>query len=173
MDSRLLKHNVTTHRNASHPWSRFLCFGFAFCVLFHLQSSLQVQRFNLSYFVEESRFFTSKVSPHKAGVAMIPHKLWFTYKHNILETKTLKHFYNNVMKTINAYTTLWNTSSNLPTEVYFLDNNNCTDLLNQVEPLLAMAFEQEGKGDFKADLCCTAALYLHGGYYFDIDMEVV
>ena len=174
MHSFSLTHNATNRRDTpSRPWSRFLHYGVVFCALFTLQSSLQAQRMKLSYFSEESWFLSSKVIPLTPVVTMIPHKIWFTYRFNILETKTPEHYYNNVMKIINTYTSLWNSSTNIPTEVYFIDDNNCTDLLNQVDPLLAKAFEQEGRGDLKADLCRTAALYLHGGYYFDVDMDVV
>ena len=34
-------------------------------------------------------------------------------------------------------------------------------------------FLLESDGSFKSDICRTVALYLHGGYCFDVDMEVV
>lgn len=43
---------------------------------------------------------------------------------------------------------------------------------NKVEHL-GHYFTAEQNGAFKSDLCRLAALYLHGGYYFDADMEVV
>ena len=110
----------------------------------------------------------------------IPRKLWFTYAHNILETKEPEHFYKNVLNTINAYASFWNSSTttsfqsdHLITEVHFLNNTNCADLLNQIDPLLGEAFANESRGDFKGDLCRVAALYLYGGYYFDVDMKVI
>ena len=103
----------------------------------------------------------------------IPHKIWFTHENNILETKKPQHYYDNIMRTINAYKTLWNSSTSIPTEVHFLVNTNCTEYLGMIDPLLRKAFVDEERGDLKTDLCRTAALYLYGGYYFDVDMEVV
>lgn len=104
----------------------------------------------------------------------IPHILWFTYKHDILQTREPRHYYDNVMKTIHAYRTEWN-ESNAP--VNFLTDKNCTQLLQEVDAkeqtTLADAFQNEKRGDLKADLCRLAALFLHGGYYFDVDLEVV
>ena len=34
-------------------------------------------------------------------------------------------------------------------------------------------FLLESDGSFKSNICWTVALYLHGGYYFDVDMEVI
>jgi mannosyltransferase OCH1-like enzyme len=104
----------------------------------------------------------------------IPHILWFTYKHNILETQQPKVFYDNIMKTIEAYRSEWKESN---ATVNFLLDENCTQLLREVDKrentALAQAFQEEPRGDFKADLCRLAALFLHGGYYFDVDLEVV
>lgn len=163
----------TSRRNASQPWTCLFTFFFGICTLLTLQSHSQTKSTMVSYFSQESWFLNTLVNPPKIDVAMIPHTIWFTYKYNILMTKTPEHYYKNVLKTIDAYTSLWNTLKSPPAEVYFLDDDNCTKLLNQVEPLLAKAFQEEQNGSLKADLCRTAALYLHGGYYFDIDMEVV
>ena len=40
-------------------------------------------------------------------------------------------------------------------------------------PDLAEHFDAEEKGEYKADICRVAALYEMGGYYFDVDLEVV
>ena len=108
-------------------------------------------------------------------IERIPHTLWFTYMHNILATKQPTHYYNNIVKTIHAYHDVWNNDTEM--EVHFLIDSDCTDLLKQVDEELNLsltnAFLGESHGQFKADLCRIAALYLHGGYYFDIDMEVV
>ncbi len=103
----------------------------------------------------------------------IPHILWFTYSHNILEKQRPEAYYNNIMKTIDAYRSEWNDE----TTVKFLIDENCSELLLQVDKqentTLAEAFSKEYRGDLRADLCRVAALYLHGGYYFDVDLEVV
>ena len=111
---------------------------------------------------------------HAVPIERIPHTLWFTYKHNILATKQPTHYYNNIVKTIHAYHDVWNNDTEM--EVHFLIDSNCTDLLKQVDEELNLsltnAFLGESYGQFKADLCRIAAIYLHGGYYFDIDIEV-
>ena len=105
----------------------------------------------------------------------IPHSIWFTYRHDILETKAPLHFYNNIVKSTDAYRILWNNDTEM--KVTFLVDDNCTDLLDQIDQelnlTLGKAFRNEFGGQYKADLCRLAALYLNGGYYFDIDMEVI
>jgi mannosyltransferase OCH1-like enzyme len=105
----------------------------------------------------------------------IPHSIWFTYHHDILEAKAPLNFYNNIVKSIDAYRILWNNDTEM--KVNFLVDDNCTDLLDQIDQelnlTLGKAFRNENQGQFKADLCRLAALYLNGGYYFDIDMEVI
>jgi mannosyltransferase OCH1-like enzyme len=107
-------------------------------------------------------------------VGPIPHIMWFTYKHNILKTKEPQHYYENVLKTIHAYQTEWNDTN---ARVFFLTDDDCMSLMRRVDKRertrLATAFSREEKGPLKSDLCRLAALYLHGGYYFDVDLEVV
>jgi mannosyltransferase OCH1-like enzyme len=109
-----------------------------------------------------------------APTGPIPHILWFTYRHDFLQTKDPKIYYDNVMKTIHAYRSEWN-DMNAP--AYLLVDSNCTDLLLEVDQrentTLANAFQSEPRGALRADLCRLAALYLHGGYYFDVDLEVI
>ena len=57
--------------------------------------------------------------------------------------------------------------------MYFLDDPACLEKIQQAEPELVKYFNQEPNGNYKADICRLAALYLGGGYYFDIDLEVV
>lgn len=106
---------------------------------------------------------------------LIPHTLWFTYKYDILKNKTPEILYNNIVKSIDAYRQVWSNDTNM--EVIFLVDSDCTDLLEEVDHelnlTLASIFRNESDGSFKSDLCRLAALYLHGGYYFDIDMEVI
>ena len=113
----------------------------------------------------------------------IPHILWFTYSHNLLETKDPVHFYNNVRHTIDTYVTFWNatntsttttsTTTTQQTQINILDDAQCLEYIHEVEPLLTKPFESLTRGDLKGDLCRTAALYLHGGYYFDVDIQVL
>jgi Glycosyltransferase sugar-binding region containing DXD motif len=98
----------------------------------------------------------------------IPRTLIFTYKSKL--DKTPKRLYNNVMHTINVYRKAWNDKD---APVLFLDNQDCLEVIEEVEPKLAIHFRQEDSGAFKADICRLAVLYARGGYYFDIDMQAV
>lgn len=103
----------------------------------------------------------------------VPHNLWFTYKTNILETKRPRHFFRNVQNTIKLYTKAFLEENEEPIHSTAMDNEYCQDLIEFVYPKLSSHFVQEDYGAFKGDICRIAALYLHGGYYFDVDMEVI
>jgi hypothetical protein len=111
--------------------------------------------------------------------ATIPTNIWFTYKHDIFETKEPAHFYHNVQKTSHIYTnafTKHNESSTISSDnirVTCMDNNYCRRLIESVYPDLVQYFDTEPEGSYKGDICRLAALYLHGGYYFDVDIEVI
>jgi hypothetical protein len=99
-----------------------------------------------------------------------PRRMIFTYKHNILETKNPPRHYQNVLNTIQAYRDAWG-EPNAP--VWFLNNKDCLSAIYAAKPALLNYFDLEVHGSWKADICRVAALYLTGGYYFDVDMEVV
>jgi hypothetical protein len=100
----------------------------------------------------------------------IPRRLLFTYKSNILERKEPPAFYHNVQRTISKYREAWGEPD---APVWFLDDDDCRASIYAAKPNLLTYFDWEIDGSWKADICRVAALYLTGGYYFDIDMEVV
>lgn len=100
----------------------------------------------------------------------IPHTLMFTYSHNILDTKEPPVFYRNVQRTIDLYRKAWNEPN---ATVTFLDNPACRRAVQEAYPDLVPHFDAEKEGKFKGDICRVAALYLWGGYYFDVDLKVV
>ena len=100
----------------------------------------------------------------------IPHNLFFTYKYDILKTKDPAQFYSNIMNTVDIYRAA---SSNLSAPVYFMTDADCRDTIRRVEPKLLQHFDNEEKGMYKADICRIVALYEKGGYYFDVDIEVI
>merc|ERR1719223_167659 len=55
----------------------------------------------------------------------------------------------------------------------FLSDIDCVREIEQCFPSLIDHFMRESDGSYKADTCRLAALYNHGGYYFDIDLDVV
>ena len=100
----------------------------------------------------------------------VPHRFWFTYKTDIIETKTPANVFRNLAKTISIYHTLWK-EPDVPAEC--LTDEKCIDLISRVEPRLVSHFLNEDRGSFRGDICRIAALYLYGGYYFNVDLEVI
>jgi hypothetical protein len=104
---------------------------------------------------------------------VIPHTLWFTYKDNILETKEPNHLYENVLNTIAKYNESFRDQGyDEEFQVKALNDSDCAQLIEEAYPSLVPHFLDEQTGMYRGDICRVAALYLHGGYYFDLDMEV-
>lgn len=108
--------------------------------------------------------------PSKKPEPAIPRTLIFTYKQNLLETKEPRVLYDNVMNTINVYKNYWNDDS---IEVQFLDDDQCREKIKKAYSRLVPHFDDEKSGPYKADVCRIAALYLSGGYYFDVDLQAI
>jgi mannosyltransferase OCH1-like enzyme len=98
----------------------------------------------------------------------IPRRLIFSHKDNRFPT----HIYNNLHNTIKMYAQAWNQSPE-ETKVLFFDDSACKQVIQEVEPSLLRVYGSEVYGPYKSDICRTCALYLHGGYYFDCDIEVL
>mmetsp|Transcript_13926 Transcript_13926/g.21388 ORF Transcript_13926/g.21388 Transcript_13926/m.21388 type:complete len:334 (-) Transcript_13926:87-1088(-) len=111
----------------------------------------------------------------------IPRHLVFTYKHNILETREPKHFYDNIHNIARKYKTGWASAgsenksgvADEDVKIYFLDDQACISNITAAYQDLVPHFHAEKSGAFKADICRLAFLYLYGGYYFDVDVDVV
>jgi len=100
----------------------------------------------------------------------IPRRLLFTFKDSLLETKEPHLLYTNVRSTIAKYREAWGEPD---APVWFLNDTDCRAAIYATRPRLLMYFDREVHGPWKADICRVAALYLTGGYYFDVDMETV
>lgn len=108
----------------------------------------------------------------------IPHRMTFVdTRYNILQTREPKHLYDNIQNTIHAYSKAWNQSpddAEANGTVMFFTDTECQQMIQQVEPrLLAPYKEIETSGKYKSDICRVVALYVHGGYYFDTDLQVI
>ena len=59
----------------------------------------------------------------------------------------------------------------------FLLDDDCLTMLSEVDTLLnvslAATFRAERDGSFRGDICRAAALYLYGGFYFDLDLHLI
>jgi Glycosyltransferase sugar-binding region containing DXD motif len=113
---------------------------------------------------------TKTKEPTTTTAQGIPHRLVFTYKWNLLERKEPKRFYDNVMRTIRAYEAVWGKHD---CTVVFLDDDACRRVIQTTAPELLPYFEKEPKGSYRADICRVVELYANGGYYFDVDMELI
>jgi len=117
--------------------------------------------------------FDNPVPTNMRGVSSvynIPRRLIFTHKDSLLETKDPPVLYDNVQKTIEKYRQAWGDPD---APVWFLNDTDCRAAVYATKPDLLTYFDREPHGSWKADICRVAALYLTGGYYFDVDMEVV
>jgi len=105
----------------------------------------------------------------------IPHILWFTHRQNILDTQDPPDLYKNVQNTIDSYRKLWGING---TEVNFVDDEMCEENIKSSlkwtdAQILLDYFHNVPKGEYKGDICRVASLYLEGGYYFDVDLQVI
>ncbi|KAL7555851.1 hypothetical protein ACA910_017352 [Epithemia clementina (nom. ined.)] len=99
-----------------------------------------------------------------------------------------QRFLLNVRWTIQMYMTAWQqlstttstspnttTTTTTPTKprIWFLEDTDCARVIGRVEPKLNPFFETEPMGKYRGDVCRATALYLLGGYYFDVDMKAI
>eukprot|EP00579_Thalassiosira_antarctica_P005020 CAMPEP_0201879438 /NCGR_PEP_ID=MMETSP0902-20130614/10310_1 /ASSEMBLY_ACC=CAM_ASM_000551 /TAXON_ID=420261 /ORGANISM="Thalassiosira antarctica, Strain CCMP982" /LENGTH=443 /DNA_ID=CAMNT_0048407247 /DNA_START=17 /DNA_END=1344 /DNA_ORIENTATION=- len=121
----------------------------------------------------------------------IPRRLIFTYKYNLIAPAKNDPPFNykdpltaNVLHTIEKYQHYWDAKdakarsrskqqAKEEVVVSFLSDNSCLEVIKKAEPRLVQHFQRERMGEYKADICRVAELYLYGGYYFDIDISVI
>jgi hypothetical protein len=115
-----------------------------------------------------------QVDPHTNRTVyfrpVIPRRLIFTYKHDLLKVGQPAHMLRNVRATIQLYRDAWGEPD---APVLFLDDDGCRREVAAVAPSLLRHFNSEQQGQYKGDICRLAALYRRGGYYFDIDLRAI
>jgi len=79
--------------------------------------------------------------------------------------------YDNIRNTHRIFTEYWNETQTAP--LWFLREKDCRIAVALAEPKLLPSYLNETRGNNKANLCRVAALYLKGGYYFDVDMGTI
>jgi len=117
-------------------------------------------------------FLRDKDRPPKGGLRTIPPNIWFTYKTNKLQDMPplLKA---NVHKTIRIYKEMLYKKWKQDVNVNIYDDTQCRPILAEVFPKLVPYFDTEKKGMYRGDMCRVALLWKYGGYYFDLDIEVI
>lgn len=109
----------------------------------------------------------------KSSCPEIPERLLFNYKINLVNASRSKPLgyqeqclADNVAKSISMFSDMQ--------DLQFGDDNECIAMIREAHSQqLANFFTKESDGRYKSDLCRLAQLYLHGGYYFDNDLEPI
>ena len=111
----------------------------------------------------------------------IPPRIIFTYSRNVLNNThdarrggRDRQIAQNVLRTIDMH----RNRADDAVSVLFLDDASCAKIIKHVDSIvggelgaLTIYFESPGaKGALKADICRGAALFVYGGYYFDVDI---
>jgi hypothetical protein len=99
----------------------------------------------------------------------IPRRLIFVYETDLLNTEHPVELFFNARHIIDKYRVAWNESY---APVWFLDEPTCLAAIYQAKGELINFYRMETNHQRKADICRFAALYVSGGYYFDVHLEI-
>ena len=100
----------------------------------------------------------------------IPKRIFYAYKWNILKRKFPVTLYDNVKKSQLMFSALWGTKI---ADVEFLDIANCKKKIYRSYPTLLPFYEEEPNIRLKLEMCKLSALYLDGGYFVDVRLDVI
>lgn len=108
---------------------------------------------------------------HQEEQESIPRRLIFTYEWDLLAKREPIKLYENVQRTIHGYQSLWEDEGGV--EVVMLDDVACLEHVQIAAPFLVPYFNSTKTGAYRSDICRVCYLWRFGGYYFDVDMELV
>mmetsp|Transcript_23317 Transcript_23317/g.35970 ORF Transcript_23317/g.35970 Transcript_23317/m.35970 type:complete len:287 (-) Transcript_23317:148-1008(-) len=116
-------------------------------------------------------------SAHRKHEHIIPRVAYFTYSYNILNTTVFRELPEDEVLANNVRNTV---ALHPGTEFHFLTDDDCLTAIRKVVDMdknsklrkLEDYFLREDRGMIKADVCRGAALFLSGGLYFDVDLQL-
>ena len=114
------------------------------------------------------------VSPRLRGAVLllnetVSRSLWFYCKQGQLQ-ETEKALYDNVQNTIAKYREAWGDSD---VQGHILDDEECLVSIQKAEPELVSHFKRDPRKHYTKALCQVATMFVHGGYFFDLDLQVI
>jgi hypothetical protein len=99
----------------------------------------------------------------------IPRRLLFVHESNVMNTEDPVESFFNVVNTYETYKKAWNVSE---VDSRSFDNYECLGILFTAKVDLLPYYRVEMNQARKTAVCSVAALYVFGGFYFDVDLEV-
>jgi len=104
----------------------------------------------------------------------IPHRTIFIHTLHQDPKDLPPLIYDNMMNTHTIFSEHWkNQTKEEDPPMWFLRDQDCLLAIKLAEPRLLPYYRNEVRGNNKANICRVAALYVKGGYYFDVDMKTI
>jgi hypothetical protein len=100
----------------------------------------------------------------------IPLRLIFVHPTSIEESQNPVDSFLNMKHTVKKYKEIWGGTKPF---VWALNEFTCLAVVHGLNPELGLFFRREKSMVRKMGICSVAALYLAGGYYHDVDLEII
>lgn len=192
LGSTTSSHSVTKFCHKWYPRSRQTIVGLLCCFFifyFNLRdvsnpSPLQPFQYNITNLLDIPPMIRepSRLALLDSSTILIPHNIIFVDTRYSKPQQLPKLFFDNIQKTTRQYRKLWEDGTGTDDDiqqhsstspVLWFGNDKCLEVIEKVYPMLIRYYKSEKKGRYKSNMCRIAALYYHGGYYFDTDMESI